>query len=115
MNPKKLSKNLQNEIEEIYNMTFTYENLSQIHVREVDRSSERGSIKLMYSNAENEMVSILDYQYDEEEETFERRLIVSYLEGDRSTLLDQKLKGIDPEDLLSDLKSVFDLMTFTSY
>ncbi|OAI82162.1 hypothetical protein AYO36_15870 [Exiguobacterium sp. KKBO11] len=115
MNPKKLSKDLQNEIEEIYNMTFTYENLSQIHVREVDRSKECGSIKLMYFNLKNETVSTLDYQYDEEEETFERRLIVSYLEGDWSTLIDQKLKGIDPEDLLDDLKSVFDLMTLTPY
>lgn len=115
MNPKNLSKDLQNEIEEIYNMTFTYENLSQIHIREVDRSKECGRIKLMYSNAENETASTLDYQYNEEEETFERRLIVSYLEGEWSTLLDQKLKGIDPEDLLNDLKSAFDLMTLTPY
>lgn len=115
MNLKKLSKDLQDEIEEIYNMTFTYENLSQIHVREVDRSKECGSIKLMYSDVKNETASTLDYQYDEEEETFERRLIVNYLEGDWSTLLDQKLKGIDPEDLLNDLKSVFSLMTLTPY
>ncbi|RDB32062.1 hypothetical protein [Exiguobacterium sp. RIT594] len=115
MNLKKLSKDLQDEIEEIYNMTFTYENLSQIHVREVDRSKECGSIKLMYSDIKNETASTLDYQYDEEEETFERRLIVNYLEGDWSTLLDQKLKGIDPEDLLNDLKSVFSLMTLTPY
>jgi hypothetical protein len=115
MDLKKLSKDLQDEIEEIYNMTFTYENLSQIHVREVDRSKECGSIKLMYSNVKNETASTLDYQYDEEEETFERRLIVSYLEGEWSTLLDQKLKGIDPEDLLNDLKSVFGLMTLNPY
>jgi|GEM_PF-3128924 len=115
MDLKKLSRDLQDEIEEIYNMTFTYENLSQIHVREVDRSKKFGSIKLMYSNVENETASTLDYQYNEKEETFERRLIVSYLEGEWSTLLDQKLKGIDPEDLLNDLKSVFDLMTLTPY
>lgn len=115
MNLKKLSRDSQDEIEQIYNMTFTYENLSQIHVREVDRSKEYGSIKLMYSDVQNETVSTLDYQYDTEEETFERRLVVSHLEGEWSTLLDQKLKGIDPEDLLNDLKSVFDLMTLKPY
>lgn len=115
MNLRELSKDLQDEIEQIYNMTFTYENLSQIHVREVDRSKKYGSIKLMYSNSEVDTASTLDYQYDENEETFERRLIVNYLEGDWSTLIDQKLKGIDAEDLLNDLKSVFDLMTLAPY
>lgn len=101
MNLKNLSRDSQDEIEQIYNMTFTYENLSQIHVREVDRSKEYGSIKLMYSDVHNETVSTLDYQYD--------------TEGEWSTLLNQKLKGIDPEDLLNDLKSVFDLMTLKPY
>lgn len=111
----RLSTESQEEIEQIYNMTFTYENLSQIHVRETERSKVHGSINLLYTDAEQLTTSNVNYCYDSESESFERKLTVNYFEGEWSTLLEQEQKKLDPEDLLNDLTSLLVLMKIKPY